>query len=141
MRMEDGKFHIEYVILNRKKISELTLIFYRPEIFHSLHCLNAIRKHLDKEYYQNGKWLGRHRNFVNASGLSDSQRIYLDYCLDHIFQTITCQGDLSPLPIYKREGFPMGIGVGQKHTCRKLQPILDWVDKRAKIADPLEDSE
>ncbi|KAB8071044.1 hypothetical protein BDV29DRAFT_197663 [Aspergillus leporis] len=109
------------------------------DVFHSLHCLNAIRKLLDKEYYASG--LEQMQSLAqNSSHLpSDWHRVHTDHCLDQVRQAVMCQGDLSPVPLFSWKGVPLALGVGQPHTCRKWGPIREWMDSRNKDHTALED--
>jgi hypothetical protein len=42
-----------------------------------------------------------------------------------------CHGDLTPSPLYFFKGFPVALGKSGKHTCRRFEPIRDWMDQRA----------
>ncbi|KAJ3737768.1 hypothetical protein DFJ43DRAFT_23524 [Lentinula guzmanii] len=58
-----------------------------PEVFHTLHCLNTIRKALHPEYY----------NFT-ASELDRLlfREKHMDHCIDAIRQSLMCSGDVTP---------------------------------------------
>lgn len=51
--------------------------------------------------------------------------------MDRIRQTIICFGDMTPSPMYTWDGFNLALGRTGAHTCRKWQPIRDWMDERA----------
>ncbi|KAF7591896.1 hypothetical protein BBP40_000943 [Aspergillus hancockii] len=109
------------------------------DMLHSLHCLNAIRKLLDKEYYAHDLE-AMHRFAQNTSHLpSDWHRIHIDHCLDQVRQSIMCHGDLTPAPLFSWKGVPLALAVGQSHTCRKWGPIREWMDSRNKEHAPLEE--
>lgn len=59
-----------------------------PDVLHSLHCLNSIRKHLDMEYYAGSITLP-----------PEYRRIHIDHCVDHLRQALLCHGDLTPVTI------------------------------------------
>jgi hypothetical protein len=100
-------------------------------MFHSLHCLNAIRKERDRDYYSKQETSHLDQEINNSTHFpTDWDRIHIDHCLDQLRQAIQCQGDLSPVPLYHFEGVPIGIGVGQSHTCRKWEPMREWMDVR-----------
>jgi hypothetical protein len=102
-------------------------------MFHSLHCLNAIRMELDIDYYTTHH---HHHAEVeeaiqNSTNFPDNwDRIHRDHCLDQLRQAIQCHGDLSPVPVYHYNNDIVGLGVGQAHTCRKWGPIREWMDAR-----------
>ncbi|KAJ5766228.1 uncharacterized protein N7511_003844 [Penicillium nucicola] len=106
---------------------------FEPDMFHSLHCLNAVRMKLDSDYYS--QHMGHHQKldeFISQSPHfpDDWSRIHMDHCLDQLRQSIQCQGDLSPVPLYFFGGERVGLGVGQAHTCRKWEPMREWMDVR-----------
>lgn len=88
---------------------------------------------LDKEYYS--KHHSHHHDLEaaikNSTIFPDNwDRIHLDHCLDRLRQTIQCQGDLSPSPLYHFNNDNVGLGVTRTHTCRKWEPIREWMDIR-----------
>lgn len=100
--------------------------FFEPEVFHQLHCLNEIRMHIDRDYYEsNGH---DHHNLSRLSPGLD--RIHIDHCLEQIRSSLMCAGDLSPVPMYTWKGFPLAFGRSGTHTCRKWEPIRAWYDER-----------
>jgi hypothetical protein len=48
-----------------------------PDVLHSHHCLNSIRKHLDVEYYAGSMTLPH-----------ENRRIHIDHCVDHLGQAL-----------------------------------------------------
>ncbi|KAJ5116680.1 hypothetical protein N7456_001028 [Penicillium angulare] len=107
---------------------------FEPDMFHSLHCLNAIRMDLDKAYYSihhNHHHEELEEAIKNSTMFPhDWDRIHRDHCLDQLRQAIQCHGDLSPVPLYHYNDDPIGLGVGQVHTCRKWEPMRKWMDLR-----------
>lgn len=102
-------------------------------MFHSLHCLNAVRRELGSEYYSKQPPSHIEMATQNATAFPpDWARIHIDHCLDQLRQAIQCHGDLSPVPLYNHPGVPIGLGVGQTHTCRKWEPIREWMDDRKR---------
>lgn len=94
------------------------------DTFHSLHCLNDIRRELDHEYYS------QHDNHHSWEYLLKPARIHMDHCIDQLRQTIQCSGDLTPVALYFSEGSDLGIGRSATHTCRSFDKIHSWVSKR-----------
>jgi hypothetical protein len=50
---------------------------------------------------------------------------------------IQCQGDLSPVPLFIQkeiiiDGEPIYLAQGAKHTCRKFENIISWLEERDK---------
>lgn len=57
---------------------------------------------------------------------------HYEHCLDRLRQAIMCHGDLTPSPLYIFEGLPVALGKSGKHTCRKFEPIREWMDRRGE---------
>ncbi|KAJ5582717.1 hypothetical protein N7535_001337 [Penicillium sp. DV-2018c] len=117
--------------LNRDPLSNH--YHFEPDMFHSLHCLNAIRMELDADYYSKHK--SHHaqleEDIKNSPIFPDNwNRIHIDHCLDQLRQAIQCHGDLSPVPLYHYNDEIIGLGVGQTHTCRRWEPMREWMDLR-----------
>lgn len=107
-------------------------------MFHSLHCLNAVRKEVSKTLYTEMAKLedahpgeGPYRKFLPEGW----KQAHLEHCMDRIRQSLQCQGDLTPSPQYLYDGFPIALGRSGEHTCRKWQPIREWMDERGARAD------
>ncbi|KAJ4401348.1 hypothetical protein N0V91_008012 [Didymella pomorum] len=63
-------------------------IFAGPDVLHSLHCLNAVRKHLDHEYY-----------VAHMELPAEYRRMHIDHCIDQLRQSIMCHADLPPVTL------------------------------------------
>ncbi|KAL6903859.1 hypothetical protein GGI43DRAFT_381569 [Trichoderma evansii] len=92
--------------------------------FHQIHCLNMLRKGLRPDYYT----------------VRDPEPIYsthLNHCLDYLRQSIMCNIDLTPLPIYwdERQNRPMA-DMEVEHTCRDFQAVKNWVTQRNGLRHP-----
>ncbi|KAJ6049343.1 hypothetical protein N7460_003218, partial [Penicillium canescens] len=106
-----------------------------PDVLHSLHCLNAIRKHLDLEYYSDSMALP-----------PEYRRIHVDHCVDHLRQAILCHGDLTPVtmkPVAANTSLPYSVTLylGQterEHTCRSTEAIRNWVTARGQRTGHIE---
>ncbi|KAJ7830338.1 hypothetical protein B0H14DRAFT_2807725 [Mycena olivaceomarginata] len=77
------------------------------DLFHTLHCLDHIRKSLYPDHYHQGKLHGD---------------IHNGHCIDHIRQQIMCQADLTPLPTT--------FDSDRTHTCRDFSQIREFVHMR-----------
>ncbi|KAL5366465.1 hypothetical protein BJX96DRAFT_169954 [Aspergillus floccosus] len=95
------------------------------EVFHQLHCLNLIRQHSYKEYYDVD---GR-----RPPGLTDSPatlRKHLDHCIDILRQNIMCNGDASVITHNWVEGYQFPYpNFNTKHKCRNFGRIVEWEKK------------
>lgn len=106
-----------------------------PDFLHSLHCLNAIRKHLDMDYYANSMTLP-----------PEYRRMHIDHCVDHLRQALLCHGDLTPVtmkPVVANSSLPYGVTfyLGQterEHTCRSAEALRDWVTARGQRTGRIE---
>ncbi|KAF1988328.1 hypothetical protein K402DRAFT_328891 [Aulographum hederae CBS 113979] len=113
----DGKYHFE------------------PSVFHNLHCLNAVRMHIDSAYYKTNK----HSHLHQLKNQPNFQRIHIDHCLDQIRQALMCAGDMTPTPMYTWPGFGIALGRSAAHSCRKWESIREWYDGRAKEMGAVEE--
>jgi hypothetical protein len=142
---------------NDKDLNPATGSFHIAiDVFHSLHCLNAVRKQLDEAYYRPSRPVpsmlkddGEINNFstaVRASGSlakkmeshhelwsMASQRVHIDHCLNHIRQSLQCHPDLSPAAMTKQvsaTGKVFYLGNAKRHTCLDWTEIERWVYER-----------
>ncbi|KAH8694221.1 hypothetical protein BGW36DRAFT_301024, partial [Talaromyces proteolyticus] len=104
------------------------------DVFHQLHCLNAIRKTLYPERYWDD-----FDDYYTADGkknyTSTSAKHY-DHCLDSIRQSIMCHGDIATvywqwMPI-RRQPLPR---LEITHTCRDFEAIRDWAKEHQLKGD------
>ncbi|KAG4444146.1 hypothetical protein IFR05_000375 [Cadophora sp. M221] len=120
------------------RVSETGHFHIAIDVFHSLHCLNAIRKELDHEYYipPDGdveKATGKHHDHSLWS--EKSRRVHLDHCMNHIRQSLQCHPDLSLAAMKKQvsgSGQTIYLGNAEKHTCQDWGSIRKWVDARVE---------
>ena len=111
-------------------------VFAGPDVLHSLHCLNAVRKHLDHDYY------GDHMELP-----AEHWRMHIDYCVDQVRQSIMCHADLTPVtlkPVWeggadssKKTVFYLGE-TEREHTFRKWEDVRTWVDERGEGGQALD---
>ncbi|CAE7220771.1 hypothetical protein PTNB85_10188 [Pyrenophora teres f. teres] len=108
---EDGEFHFE------------------PDVYHSLHCINALRQMLVPVLYNQSSTMD-HR--INDS-LNDPNwtATHTEHCLDQLRQSVMCHGDLTPSPLYVWPKAPVFLGISSTHTCRKFESIQSWMNRRA----------
>ena len=60
---------------------------------------------------------------------------HLEHCMDRLRQVLMCHGDLTPSPLYRWDGFNLAFGRTGEHTCRKWEPIREWMDERKRRDD------
>ncbi|KAK3956143.1 hypothetical protein QBC32DRAFT_367251 [Pseudoneurospora amorphoporcata] len=63
------------------------------DVFHTLHCLNNIRKELNPQFYP-PKTSHHHRR----SSSPETARLHQDHGIEQIRQYIMCSGDMTPIP-------------------------------------------
>ncbi|CZT18303.1 uncharacterized protein RCC_04147 [Ramularia collo-cygni] len=103
---------------------------FEPGLFHSLHCLNALRKLVSKHMYNSTSTLEE-----DPKDFMPSEIAHNEHCMDRIRQSLICAGDLTPSPMYWWDGFGMAVGRTGPQTCRKWQPIREWMDGRREHND------
>jgi hypothetical protein len=104
-------------------------------VFHTLHCVNAIRMSMHRDYYNGtsrndiphlGKSLHRPRILEMITDYST-----LDHCLDAIRQYVQCAGITTLVPTKWREGARRNyIDSDQVHTCRSFTYLREWATSR-----------
>ncbi|MCJ1261976.1 hypothetical protein MMC22_001845 [Lobaria immixta] len=97
------------------------------DMFHSLHCLNILRRELDREYYS------QHGGVYRWNFPPKWDRVHMDHCIDQLRQNIQCAGDLTPLAMYSSRGSNISIGRSTSHTCRNFDNIRSWLSKRDSL--------
>ncbi|KAI0154554.1 hypothetical protein GGR57DRAFT_466020 [Xylariaceae sp. FL1272] len=90
------------------------------DVYHSLHCLDLVRKAIDFRYY------------YPTGQVPYFYRSHLDHCVDYLRQGIQCQSDLSPLKYAQSEPNNITIPVfnGTAHTCRNFTKVHEWAMQR-----------
>ncbi|KAK3075178.1 hypothetical protein LTR53_001709 [Teratosphaeriaceae sp. CCFEE 6253] len=96
-----------------------------PDMLHSLHCINGLRKHLDMNYY-------------NAS-MPDLPEVYvrmhIDHCLEQLRQAVLCHGDMTPVtlkPVANEDGKAWALlgETEREHTCRNGEELARaWIGR------------
>ncbi|EME44325.1 hypothetical protein DOTSEDRAFT_53464 [Dothistroma septosporum NZE10] len=96
-------------------------------VFHTLHCLNLLRKTIYKEYYWKHSFKG-----LNA----ELQMYHIDHCVDIIRQSIQCSADLTPIPVtwYDAESGRSTIDSERVHTCRSIDELRRWTTQEAAMS-------
>lgn len=112
----------------------------RPEVMHSLHCVNAIRKAMHHEYYltHDTHKLPAALQQIHVGKLkmfhTSVYKAYIcpEHCLDQIRQNIQCAGDLTPVQLrpYGVEPNVNLVGTPQIHTCRNWAKFREFYTRR-----------
>ncbi|KAE9403035.1 hypothetical protein BT96DRAFT_512280 [Gymnopus androsaceus JB14] len=94
--------------------------FVIPEVFHTLHCLDTLRKALHPDYY----------NLTTA----DPPKLlfqpgHMDHCIDVIRQSLICSADVTPLVKIWDEERNRTLGrTDVVHECRDFSKIQQWAE-------------
>ncbi|KAL5119909.1 hypothetical protein ACEQ8H_002271 [Pleosporales sp. CAS-2024a] len=108
------------------------------DVFHNLHCLNAVRKALDTDYYgahghgQGGRADGGAHE--SHSGVAAAQREHIDHCLNHVRQALQCRPDFSPAAmqvVTDTDGAQFFVGNARRHSCYDWSSVVAWAEARA----------
>jgi len=100
---------------------------YHAELgmFHNLHCVNALRKRIDSDYYSH-----EHSEDDPSIFPVNWHRVHIDHCLENLMQAVLCTADLTPVPLYAWEGSRLALGVTGNRTCRDFTKIHAWLAER-----------
>lgn len=90
------------------------------DVYHALHCVDELRKALDRDYYYNKKTKHAY-----------PERAHRDHCLDHLRQQLMCHTDLTPIPVIWYEGHGRSfVQSDVVHTCRNWDLIQEFKNFR-----------
>ncbi|RPA78634.1 hypothetical protein BJ508DRAFT_154872 [Ascobolus immersus RN42] len=101
------------------------------DIFHQLHCLDAIRQALYPEEDKILKALG-----------PEGHSQHLGHCINYIRQQIVCTAESIPLTLHTDPAPPPGgerfqPDFANPHVCRNFEKIYDWAyERRMKVRTP-----
>lgn len=84
------------------------------DVFHTLHCVNKIRKSYYSDYYH------------DPNPLADQQE-HFDHCIDLLRQVIMCHGDVSLHTYEWKDGYRWPWpSMRTEHQCRNWDKLMDW---------------
>lgn len=82
-------------------------------MFHTLHCLNNLRKSFHPSYYPNKGY--------------DTHKVHMNHCLDQLRQYVMCAGDMTPIPTKYYPGKGRNYVLSDvPHTCRNFEALREW---------------
>ncbi|ETI25970.1 hypothetical protein G647_02747 [Cladophialophora carrionii CBS 160.54] len=88
------------------------------DVFHTLHCLDNMRKALHPEYYGDGK-------------ANKNHDMHQDHCIEHMRQFIMCSGDMTPIPTKYYPALGRNyVDSDRPHTCRNFEQLRQWMVDR-----------
>ncbi|CZR69056.1 uncharacterized protein PAC_18957 [Phialocephala subalpina] len=89
------------------------------EVFHSLHCLNMLRKRIYSDLY--------------PEMLAHNADIHIDHCVESLRELIMCSGNMTPIPLeWSEKGERLNPNYASTHTCRDFGKLKDWTIGRSK---------
>ncbi|KAI0132878.1 hypothetical protein BJ170DRAFT_592818 [Xylariales sp. AK1849] len=87
------------------------------DMFHTLHCVNDLRKAFDPEFYPDDR-----------TRSPETVELHRNHCLNQLRQYVMCHGDLTPVPTRYFEGVDRNYVVSDfPHTCRNFQKLQTWM--------------
>lgn len=96
-----------------------------PDVFHSLHCVDKLRRTIDGYVY----------TLPDQVDETPQNVLHIEHCLDFLRQLVQCSSDLTPIPLVYSKGAGMAIpDFEQVHTCRSFDPIRQWALKQNEDA-------
>ncbi|KAK5109337.1 hypothetical protein LTR62_007106 [Meristemomyces frigidus] len=100
-----------------------------PDMLHSLHCLNGLRKHLHPQYYHPPDY--SHRDPVLV-------QLHMEHCIEQLRQAVFCQGDMTPVtlkPVWDEKGEVWGwLGETERvHGCRNGRELGELWRERGEM--------
>jgi hypothetical protein len=103
------------------------------DVFHNLHCLNMVRRQLDKDYYGGHMEKTHGKGMKMESSFDAAEKDHLYHCMNHIRQSLQCRPDLSPAAMHvfvDTDGSQFFLGNAKSHSCYDWQSIMDWAEAR-----------
>ncbi|KAK1993872.1 hypothetical protein LX36DRAFT_537726, partial [Colletotrichum falcatum] len=86
-------------------------------VFHSLHCLNMLRKYLYRSHY----------NATYTGPELESQLDHMSHCIDVLRESLICNGDIAIITYDWRKGHKLPWpNFKVEHECKNWDKILRW---------------
>ncbi|KAH9215078.1 hypothetical protein DL95DRAFT_523613 [Leptodontidium sp. 2 PMI_412] len=98
----------------------------RIDVFHQIHCLDAIRREVWFDYYYGEKYQG---GFANTTWM---HKLHLTHCIAYIMENLMCAANVDVYTHFWTDAFSYPHPDFQiQHKCRSFDAILDWQQKHA----------
>ncbi|PYI07696.1 hypothetical protein BO78DRAFT_366519 [Aspergillus sclerotiicarbonarius CBS 121057] len=98
----------------------------RLDVFHQIHCLDALRQEAYWDYYYGAKYPGG----LNTTG--DIHRLHLSHCINYLLQNILCNANTAVYTHFWTDTlehpFP---DFDIMHQCRDFGAVKEWQSGRA----------
>jgi hypothetical protein len=90
----------------------------RLDVFHLIHCLDAVRRDVYFDYYYSEKY---------PNGPDEAHYVHVTHCISMLLQNLMCSAPLTPTLHYwadtSQEPSP---NFSDNHQCRDFDAILEW---------------
>lgn len=104
----------------------------RLDVFHQVHCLDAVRREAYFEHYYGSKYPGGYNT------TSEMHKLHLSHCIYLLLQNIMCSANVD---VYTHFWIDTTLNMfpdfNINHKCRSFDAILDWQEKNAVDAGTL----
>ncbi|KAK7938130.1 uncharacterized protein PG986_014998 [Apiospora aurea] len=108
-------------------------------VFHELHCIKRIRRHLGLHYYygnmtqdeeiRESQHIGRYYYYNLEAPCNADLSSYKDHCLEYWREAAMCRGDPTLATFVWHEGKPFSK-VHSVHECVKWDRLRGWAESR-----------
>ncbi|KAM7195062.1 protein of unknown function (DUF3328) domain containing protein [Rhypophila sp. PSN 637] len=102
----------------------------RLDVFHQIHCLDALRREAYFDHYYSGVFPG------GPKTVSKMHSLHLSHCLEYLLQRIVCQASTDVYTHMWTDGvehpFP---DFSVDHTCKDFEGIKKWHEENAVDVD------
>ncbi|KAK3387941.1 hypothetical protein B0H63DRAFT_509629 [Podospora didyma] len=100
------------------------------DVFHTLHCLNNIRKALNPSFYGTGSHQHGEGEHETRSS-PETTAMHQDHCIEQLRQYVMCSGDMTPIGTRYYPGLGRNyVESDVPHTCRSIEPLRRWMVDR-----------
>ncbi|RGP79544.1 tat pathway signal sequence [Fusarium longipes] len=91
------------------------------DVYHQLHCLNRLRRQLYPDRYDDKE----DKHFLNA--VKGMNEIHMNHCVDLLFQTIRCSGNLNLITMHWVEQEPWPFpDMSVNRQCIDFDQLTEW---------------
>jgi hypothetical protein len=95
----------------------------RLDVFHLIHCLDAVRRDVYFDYYYKEKY---------PNGPDSSHYVHVTHCISMLMQHLMCSAPLTPtLHYWSDTSEEPNPNFSDNHQCRDFDAILEWQEKNS----------
>ncbi|KXT11382.1 hypothetical protein AC579_736 [Pseudocercospora musae] len=89
------------------------------EVYHALHCVNAIRMYIFPDNYE----------FREKKSETE---LHKHHCIDYLRQYVQCNADLTPMYAEWMGAYRLVLKPYATHTCRDFSKIQEWIEENVE---------